>query len=250
MSLANRGFFLYGRVAVSYLLSVVAVIIFFTPVLILAACLPQRLRSHNKLLFWFLNCAYKAVLKSTFVPITIKGKEHLPHDGAAIVVANHESALDIPILGSLMSGQPHVWYVLARFASTPVLGFFVRRMGIPVEQSCSMKSARALLQGIRCMQKKSMHALLFPEGGRYNDGKIHDFFLGFAILAQKTGRPVVPVMLRNPGKVLPPKGLIVYWHPIYVTIGEAFVLQESETVELFSHRVHRWFDEQNRIGLH
>lgn len=233
---------LYVRTFVGYVLLLCVVLFFFLPAFIVALLLPPSKRYTSTVLFFLLDCVYKATMRCLLVPITIIGKEHIPQE-ASIFVANHESALDIPLLGSLMDQQPHIWFVLERFARAPFLGSIVRRLFIPVDQDCSMKSSRALIQGIRLVEQNKLHVLIFPEGGRFNDGKIHDFFQGFAILAKKTRQPVVPVMLYNLGKILPPQSFVAHYYPIKVVIGNPFVFQETETAEEFTQRVRQWFIE-------
>lgn len=236
-------FTLTVRTLISYILCLFVAIFCFLPALILVAILPEKQRRDSKLLFKFLHYTYYGLVRATLLPITIEGREHIPQQ-ASIFIANHESSFDIPLLGMLMGGHPHVWYVLERFSRTPILGFFVRRMSISVNQACSMKASRALIQGIRLVNGQVRHTLMFPEGGRYVDGNIHDFFLGFAILAKKTGQPVVPVMMYNLGKIYPPKSILMRPHPIRVVIGKPFFYQDPETLEQFSQRVRQWFIEQ------
>lgn len=233
---------LYLRMFVGYILLLCVVVFFFIPAFFVALLLPAHKRYTSKLLFFLLDCVYKATVRCLLVPVTIVGKEHIPQE-PAIFVANHESALDIPVLGSLMDRHPHIWFVLDRFARTPFLGSIVRRLFISVDQDCSMKSSRALIQGIRLVENNKLHVLIFPEGGRFTDGKIHDFFQGFAILAKKTRQPVVPVMLYNLGKILPPQSFVAHYYPIKVVIGKPFVFQETETAEAFTQRVQHWFNE-------
>lgn len=235
-----KKFFLVLRSLISYIMCFFVALFCFVPVLILVALLPEKKRRDNKIIFTLLDWTFKGVVFAMFVPVTIKGKENMP-ESQAIFVANHESSLDIPVLGSLMDGHPHIWYVLDRFAHTPVLGFFVRRMSIPVDQECAMKASRALITGIRMVAGNGRHTLIFPEGGRFNDGKIHDFFCGFAIIAKKIKRPVIPVMMYNLGKIYPPGSFIVYPHPVHIVIGKPFIYQETETPEQFSMRVRDWF---------
>lgn len=232
--------FLVVRSLISYILCFFVAIFCFLPALLLVALLPEKKRKDSVVIFTLLDWTYRGVVKSLLVPVSIQGLEHMPQE-QAVFVANHESALDIPVLGSLMRGHPHVWYVLDRFSHTPVLGFFVRRMSIPVDQSCAMKASRALISGIRMVEGNGRHTLIFPEGGRYIDGTIHDFFCGFAIIAKKIKRPVVPVMMYNLGKIFPPGSLIMHPHPIKVVIGKPFFYQETETPEQFSERVRNWF---------
>ncbi len=232
----------YIRTVVGYCLCFFVVLFCFVPAVIVALVLPPHKRYTSKLLYWLLDATYKGCLKCMMIPLTVVGREHIPND-PAIFVANHESTLDIPVLGSLMNGHPHLWFVLDRFAHTPLLGTIVRRMFISVDQDCSMKSSRALIQAIRTVESYKVHTLIFPEGGRYIDGKIHDFFQGFAILAKKTRQPVIPVMMYNLGKIYPPGSFLAHYYPVKVIIGAPFVMRETETAEEFTQRVQEWFKE-------
>lgn len=245
MPMHNRAS-LFFRTMIGYTTCFFVGIFCFLPMLTLVAILPEHSRYRSKWLFRFLHCTYQGVVKALLGPISIQGLEYMPSH-PAIFVANHQSSLDIPVLGSLLRGSPHTWYVLERFSHTPILGFFVRRMCISVDQECSMKASRSLVRGLRLVEQEGLHTLIFPEGGRYIDGKIHDFFLGFAIIAKRTGRPVIPVMMYNLGKVYPPKSFLVHRYPIKVIIGQPFMLEETETLEDFSQRVHRWFKERSQV---
>ena len=124
--------FLLLRTLFSYLLCGIVIILFFPP-LFLIACLPARYRYDNWFFFFLLDCFYTWIVYTSLIPVSIKGSEHLP-TGPAIFVANHQSAFDIPVVGSLCNGYPHVWLVLAYYVDAPVLGFFIKRMFVPVER--------------------------------------------------------------------------------------------------------------------
>lgn len=236
---------IFLRTILSYILSIIVGTICFIPTLLLVALLPSRYRYDNKLLFWFLDCTYQGICAAMFIRIKIRGKENLPQE-PAIFIANHQSSLDIPVLGLVARGHPHIWFVLIRFAHTPVLGFFVRRMTAPVDQDSPTKSARSLITGLRLVKDKNRHVLLFPEGGRFNDGQIHDFFGGFVILAKQTGRPVIPVLMRNLGKVYPPHSFLIYHHRVELLIGAPLLMEPEETDEQFALRAHTWFENNNK----
>lgn len=226
---------------ISYFLCFLIGMVCFVPLLLLVAILPLGKRLHSRTIFRFLHIIYRGLLKAMFIPVSISGKEHLANLPQAIFVANHESSLDIAALGMLMEGHPHLWYVFIRFASTPILGFFVRRMTVIVNQDSPREAATALLQGIRLVEKYHVHTLIFPEGGRFNKGTVHDFSHGFAMIAKRTGQPVVPVKLCNLGKVYPPHSFLIYPQQVYIKIGAPCYFTEHDTEETFTHCVQRWF---------
>lgn len=241
ISLRNKLYAL-PRTLFVYLIVAPVALVFFLITLILAA-IPKKYS--EKMLFRFLYFIYVTIVRGLFLPVRMTGEENLPHE-AAIFVANHESALDIPFLGMLMKGDPHFWYVFARFARMPFLGFLVRRIGVSIDQENAGADARALVIGIKQTANKKMHTLIFPEGGRFVDGQIHAFYSGFALIAKKTGRPVVPVLMHNIGNVYPPKSFFIYRFPVTLVIGPAFYYRDGEALKEFGDRVRDWFVEINK----
>ncbi len=231
------------RTVSSYTIFGVLGIFSLIPCVVLTLILPQEKLLDNKLFFWFLNLFYRTVVWCLWVPVTITGKENFPTE-PSIIVANHESALDIPFVGLVANTVPHVWFVLEYYVTKPVLGFFLRKVGISVDRDNTQKAARALIQGIRLVDGKNRHIIIFPEGARHVDGNVHEFFEGFALLAKKLQRPVVPVLLTNIGRVYPPETFLVHWYPITMAVGKPITYNSDDTEATFSERVHAWFKEQ------
>ena len=236
-------FFDLIKTLVSYTIVFFASIIFVPPCLIIAS-LPEKYRYNNTLFFTLADWYYKIVVLATLNPISITGMEHLPKQ-PAIFIANHQSSFDIPLFGSLCNGYPHVWLVMEYYIHTPLLGFFIKRMFVSVDQSSPAKAARSLIQVYRFLNGHKRHLMIFPEGGRYLNG-LHRFYLGFAIIARKIKRPVIPVYMPNNGKIYPPHSFLIHSYPVIAIIGEPFYCQEDETDEQFVERVRGWFLEQQR----
>ena len=165
--------------------------------------LPARWRYDNKAFFWLSHIFYVASLKATMIPIEVIVKENIPNT-PAIIVANHQSSLDIPLVGALLNKFPHVWLAkkeLTRYWIGPI----VSRMSVLIDMSSPQKSLRSLLRAISFIKGKQRHVVVFPEGGRYIGGNdVHEFFAGFVMLAKRTNRPVVPIMMVDAYKVYPP----------------------------------------------
>lgn len=226
---------------ITYFLGLAIIIILFIPTF-LVVLIPARYRP-EKLFFGLLYVIYTSILWATFVRIKVINKSGVSK-APAIFVANHESALDIPLLGYLMGGRPHFWYIYERYTKLPVFGYFARQIGVTVTQRESSVDARTLVKGIKEVAEKKCSTLLFPEGGRFVDGTIHEFYAGFALIAKKLKQPVVPVYMKNPGRVYPPNSFFIYRHPITLTVGPEFYFEENDTNDRFVQRIHDWFDKQ------
>lgn len=217
--------------------------IVYLPVLLLCMCFPQRILFKSKMFFLLCDGFYRYLVRFSFLPITFIGKENLPKE-PAIYAANHQSSLDIPILGSLVHNKPHVWLATVDLLKSPILRFVIPRVAVIVDMLTPMKAMRSLLQVIKIVNGDKMNIMIFPEGGRYSDGTIHEFFSGFVILAKKTGFPVVPVRIFGLNRAYPRDSFVVHRVPIKVVIGKPMHYQEHETDEHFKDRVVAWFLEQ------
>jgi 1-acyl-sn-glycerol-3-phosphate acyltransferase len=216
-------------------------LIVIVPLLIVAS-LPKKWRYGNPVYYFFTYIFYKGLVLSTLVPISISGKEHIGQT-PAIIIANHQSAFDIPLLGSLLGLRPHVWLFLARYAYVPIFGYITRRMNIVVDHRGLRKLVGAVHRALEVVGDHKSHILIFPEGGRYNDGKIHHFFYGFALLAKATGRPIVPVVMQGAGKVLPPRTFFLHMHPIKITIGEPIYFDKTTPDDKIVSTMQEWFED-------
>lgn len=234
--------FAFLHTVISSILFLILLAIIFIPLLI-CLLIPEKRRFDNPVLFWIGSFFYWASLKIMLVPIKIKGEYGIPYD-PAIIIANHESALDIPLLGALMHGHPHIWLATNHLFKLPLFSFFLPRATVVVDIESPTKGMRSLLKAINLVKNRQMHIVLFPEGGRYQDDHLHDFYSGFVLLAKKTGKPVIPVRLFNAGKVYPVHSNLMGWHTITVVIGKPFTYQVDETDEQFKQRVFQWFADQ------
>jgi 1-acyl-sn-glycerol-3-phosphate acyltransferase len=229
------------RTLVTRLLVIILSVVFAVPFLIFML-LPERWRYNNPLYYHFVSFFYWAGLKCIFVPITYKGLENVPKN-PAVIVGNHQSSLDIPLIGAILDAHPHIWLATVTLLDSPLLGFILRRMAALIDMSSPQAGMRSLINAIKLINTDK-HAVIFPEGGRFTDGKVHPFYGGFVMLAKKTDRPVVPVYIRNVQKVYPPDQFWVYWYPIEVIVGKPFHYGETDTDESFKQKVFDWFVQQ------
>jgi len=230
----------FFRTVISRFLLFLIMVVAFVPAIIFFL-IPARWRYQSKLFFWFVNIVYWAILKASLLPVQFVGLENIPKDTPVIFAGNHQSSFDIPIMGKLANANPHVWLALKDLMESPILRFILPKVSILVDTSSPWKAVRSLLQVMDLVKGKNIHIMIFPEGGRFDDDKVHEFFGGFAILAKRTERPVVPVFIHNVNKIYPPGSFLVHWYPIKVVIGKPFVFRDGETDEAFVQRVYQWF---------
>ena len=176
----------------------------------------------------------------TFFRLKVYGGECIPR-GKALIAANHQSYVDPPVIGSAM--QQEIWY-LARedlFRFGPFQWLCVRVNTIPVRRRHADRSAlKAVLEKLAEGRK----VLIFPEGTRCLDGQLQAPQTGIALLAHKSGAPVVPAYVSGTFEVLPRGRAMVRFHPISVSFGQPLRFNEQSAVggakhayEAFSRQV-------------
>ncbi len=127
-----------------------------------------------------------------FWGLEIKGLENIPPQGGAIIAANHTTWFD-PIAIAIALDRPVHFMAKAELFKNPVLRwFFTRVHAFPVRRGVGDRDA------IRIAQKRVLggHLLgIFPEGTRnQGEGDLLPLQGGAALIALKTGVPVIPVV--------------------------------------------------------
>ena len=130
--------------------------------------------------------------------VKVRGDEHLPTDGAAILVCNHVSFVDAVILG-IVSPRPMVFIMDHRIFKTPVLGWLFRVLkAIPIAPQKEDPEAyeRAFQRACDVLRDGEL-LCLFPEGAITRDGKLAPFKGGIMKILEQTPVPVIPSALHN-----------------------------------------------------
>lgn len=223
-------------------LLIVIILIFFIPGLIIF-CLPTEWRYNSRIVSWVTDLFYWIVIKGSFLPVKFVGWENLPNE-PVIFAANHQSSLDIPLVGVLARKKAHVWLARSELLKSLLLRYVLPRVAVVIDVNSPKKAVAGLLEIIQLVDNKDRHVMIFPEGGRYTDGELRDFFRGFVVLAKKLNRPIVPVRIFGVNKVYPPKTFLLQYHPVKVVIGKPMYYGEEDTDDTFKDRVYGWFLEQ------
>ncbi len=236
-----NNFFLFLRALVSYILFAFLMLFFGIPLLFLLVATPEKYRQKNRLIYFLLAILFRGFIYASLISFKI-----IMPDGSlpfpAIYVANHQSAGDVAILGYLQRLHPHFWFYWDHFSYVPFLSWYFTRLGLGIRQYDARHDARMLLKAISLMKEQHCNAIIFPEGGRFNDGKIHLFQCGFVMLARKAGVPVIPVCIKGMGAAYPPQTFFFYSHKVTAIVGLPLIIKDEETDQDFCNRVVAWFD--------
>jgi 1-acyl-sn-glycerol-3-phosphate acyltransferase len=152
----------------------------------------------------------------------VEGLEHIPQKTNFIIVSNHNSYLD-PVL--IMAAVPKKIYCIAlRFLyNVFLIGWFLKKIeALPV--GSASKKAIYLLE-------HDKNVGLFPEGGVSPDGKMREFRRGAALLAYKTGRPIVPCAVIGAFEAFSLEAKFPKFLPIKIKIGKPiYLLKEFDDI--------------------
>ncbi len=138
--------------------------------------------------------------------VEVIGKEHLPGRKPAILMANHQSYVDVPLLFDLP--LQFRWVADEALFRIPFLGWGMRMAGyVPVRRGDARSGRRALEQARRWLGK-GISVFVFPEGTRSHTGLLGRFQSGGFRLSVETGTPIVPVVVCGTRQLLPRGGWV------------------------------------------
>ncbi|MDP9792762.1 1-acyl-sn-glycerol-3-phosphate acyltransferase [Catenuloplanes nepalensis] len=138
------------------------------------------------------------------------GRSLLPWKGAAVLVANHASLIDILVLFDLF--RPFKWVSKSEIFKVPFVGWNMHLNGyVPLVRG-SGESVRRMMARCGELLAQGSPVLLFPEGRRTDDGTLQKFKEGAFELAVRHGVPVYPIAVHGTGRALPKHGLVLREH--------------------------------------
>ncbi|MGD0112532.1 MAG: lysophospholipid acyltransferase family protein [Armatimonadota bacterium] len=153
----------------------------------------------------------------------VVGRERVPAEGGVLLIANHTSYVDPPIVGTA-SPRPVNFMAKAELFRIPVLGWLIRRThAFPVRRDTTDREA--LRRAIRLLRDGRV-LLVFPEGTRSPDGRVMEAEQGAAFIALSAGAHVVPVAIDGADRVLPRHSPIVRPGKLRVAFGEPVDLSQ------------------------
>jgi len=204
---------------VLFTLSVVVLILLVTPFEIL---LFRRWPPRGHLLrsglfirtFWA-----KHLLKALNVKVVVEGPGAQGAPGGCVLVGNHQSLLDIPILAAAYL-KPFAFFSKKELLRIPLFGWAAWLSGVVfVDREKGVRDGNAL-HTIREVLKRGAAVVIFPEGTRSPDGVLKNFKRGAFVIAIDTEAPVLPFVIQGSGRLLPKGKLCVKGGTVRVWLGE------------------------------
>lgn len=133
--------------------------------------------------------------------ITISGNVDIDDRHPYVIVCNHLSQADIPLISNLSWEMK--WVAKKELFNTPVVGWMMKLAGdISVDRK-ALNRKRKTLQNASEYLSKQCSVIFFPEGTRSRNGKLNRFTRGAFELAIREGVPVLPMVIDGTQTCLP-----------------------------------------------
>ena len=157
---------------------------------------PRRLRTAR----WFRRLGRNLARVNPW-HILISGQENLEPGRVYVIVSNHQSLADIPVVAQLKLDAK--WVGKAELFRLPLVGWMMRMSrDIPVERSDRTKRAHTLAQCALYLRQRCS-VVFFPEGTRSRDGQVLPFAEGPFKLAIREQVSLLPLVVEGSGNALP-----------------------------------------------
>jgi 1-acyl-sn-glycerol-3-phosphate acyltransferase len=185
--------------------------------------------------------------------VRYSGLKNIPAAGGVLVVSNHQSHLDPPLVGI---GCPRQMNYLARdtlFKFTPFRWLISSVNAIPIDREGIRLGG--IKEALRRLKRGEM-VLIFPEGTRTRDGEIASFRPGFTTLAVRSRAAILPVAVEGAFRVWPRwrhwpgLGRVRVHYGVAITPAECADWDERALLAEVERRVHECLAEIRRGQSH
>lgn len=198
---------------------------FFSFIIFYIICFPLfaivvQKRQWHKHANWLNKIWASFVFTSILMPVKVVKKGSFDLNQTYIFCANHNSYLDIPIVG--FSAPKFVVFVgKSSLTKIPLFGYMFKKLHIPVNRSSIKDSYRSFEDAKKAIERQQS-LLIFPEGG-INDINVPDlknFKDGAFRIAIEKEIPIVPVTIPFNWIILPDETLQLTWHLMKIIYHE------------------------------
>lgn len=138
----------------------------------------------------------------SLMDVETRGSDHLKPGQSYVIVANHQSLVDIYVLYGFL-GVDIKWVMKQELRSVPVLGYTCDAMGHIYIDRSNTESALASINSARSRINNDVSVVFFPEGTRSRGSELGEFKRGAFRFAIDMGLPVLPVAIHDTRHVLP-----------------------------------------------
>lgn len=202
--------FVVGHTAVIYIWTVATTILMGLMAIFVSFFSKTGNSVHHIARFWG-----RGILWVSSIRVRISGFENIDPKLSYIVMANHLSQFDIPVLLSSMPFQFR-WLAKAELFKIPIFGRGMRGAGyISIDRSDRKSAFQSLERAAKSIREGSS-VMIFPEGTRSPDGGLLPFKKGGFVLAVDAGVPIIPLVISGTYDIMPKGRLLIQSHSVHI----------------------------------
>jgi 1-acyl-sn-glycerol-3-phosphate acyltransferase len=179
-------------------------------------------------------------LARDYFHLTVQGGERIPPRGGAIVAANHPSVLD-GILLLAVAPRPVRFLVAEELYTHPLINPLFRAFGCIEVYRTKTHNGDALRAAVAALEQGDLLGI-FPEGTTRFRGTMPSLKTGVALLALKTGLPVIPLAFQGSQEAFPEGATVPSPKPIQMTFGEPFAFPQTSVERIPDEEVAETLD--------
>ncbi len=145
------------------------------------------------------------------------GRENIPRSGGVLIVSNHQSYMDPLLIGLGLPRQIHIMARKSLFYKSILFRWFIESLNaFPLKGGGT--DGGGLKEAVKRLVSGNI-VLIFPEGTRTWDGSIGELHPGVGLIAQRSGVPIVPVVIQGAYEAWPRSRKLFRLRPIKVVFG-------------------------------
>ncbi len=176
-----------------------------------------------------------AIVEQAGVNLTVTDLERVPRNRACVLMSNHQSHFDIPIIYCAFPSTLRM-VAKAELFRVPIWGRAMREAGfVSVDRSGDRAQAMDAMRQAGEAIDRGVNIWIAPEGTRSPDGRLGKLKKGGFLLAQATGAPIVPLAIDGSRDILPKNSKLVRpGAAVRVTFGDPIAVAGRPIAELMT----------------
>ncbi|PHE81861.1 1-acyl-sn-glycerol-3-phosphate acyltransferase [Bacillus pseudomycoides] len=185
----------------------------------------------DRLVYKTTNWFGKKMVRVAGSTVQVNGIENVPKDKPVLVVSNHQSDMDIPVLLGYLN-KPIGFVSKAEIKKFPIVPTWMELMNcVFMDRSNRRQSLQAIKDGIELL-KNGHSIVIFPEGTRSKAGEMGEFKAGSFHLAVKAGVAILPVTVDGTYKMFETNGNRMKPAHATVTISKPITPEQYASMDI------------------
>ena len=174
--------------------------------------------------------------------VHVEGREKIRPGVPYVMVANHQSFLDILVLFRLF--VHFKWVSKIEMFRIPCIGWNMALNGYIKLRRGDSRSVAEMMRACEQTLAEGSPIMMFPEGTRSPDGRLKAFKVGAFVLAQRARVPLLPIVVEGTARALPKHGFVLRGrHAIRIRVLDeiAFASFAEKPIDQLAEEVHEVF---------